>query len=77
MASPIKTAKQMFDQFLSKHDPATGDLSPSEVRPLRAKKAASALAAKGGVARAVKLTPKKRQEIAKRAAKARWKNPRA
>lgn len=30
---------------------------------------------KGGVARASKLTPERRKEIAKRAAEARWKRP--
>ena len=34
--------------------------------------AAKSLGAKGGKARAQKLTPEKRSEIAKRAAKARW-----
>ena len=35
-------------------------------------KAAQALGKKGGVARARKLTPKERSEIARKAAKARW-----
>ena len=39
--------------------------------------AAKALGAKGGKARAVKLTPKQRQEIAKKAARARWGVPAA
>jgi len=36
--------------------------------------AAKALGAKGGKARASKLTPEQRSEIAKRAAAARWKD---
>ena len=35
-------------------------------------KAAVALGRKGGAARASKLTPKQRKEIARKAAKARW-----
>lgn len=38
---------------------------------------ASALGKKGGAARAKALTPKKRSEIAKKAAKTRWKQPAA
>ena len=36
--------------------------------------AAKALGAKGGKARAAKLTPEQRSEIAKKAASARWKD---
>lgn len=38
-------------------------------------KAAVSLGKRGGMARAEALTPKKRSEIAKTAAKARWKKP--
>lgn len=38
-------------------------------------KAAVSLGKRGGMARAEALTPKKRAEIAKTAAKARWKKP--
>ena len=38
-------------------------------------KAAQALGRKGGKARAQVLSPKRRKEIAKKAAKARWKDP--
>jgi len=71
MGNPVKTAKEMFDSFLSKHDPAS--VSKPQTRGPQAQAAASALAAKGGVARAASLTPKKRRQIAKAAAKARWK----
>ena len=37
--------------------------------------AAKALGAKGGKARAEKLTPERRSEIAREAARKRWKNP--
>jgi hypothetical protein len=39
------------------------------------KSAASQLGSLGGKARAAKLSPKKRKEIAKKAAKKRWANP--
>ena len=39
--------------------------------------AAKALGAKGGKARAVRLSPERRKEIAKKAAKARWGVPAA
>jgi len=70
MAHPVKAAKQMFDQFLAKHDP--GVAAVPERRSRKAQAAASALAAKGGAARAASLSPKKRTQIAKRAAEARW-----
>ena len=38
----------------------------------RAKSAAAELGARGGKARAAKMTPEKRAEIAKKAARARW-----
>src|SRR6266581_1280551 len=38
----------------------------------RAKSAAAELGSRGGKARALKLTPKRRREIAKKAAKSRW-----
>jgi len=70
MANPVKAAKQMFDQFLAKHDPGSSvtlDSLSVEPRPAVAKRAR-----KGGIARAASLTPRKRRQIAKRAAKARW-----
>lgn len=41
----------------------------------RAKSAAAELGARGGKARAAKMTPQKRTEIARRAAAARWRKP--
>lgn len=71
MAHPVKVAKQMFDQFLSKRDP---DSVPPNIEEPQAQ-ITPALAAKGGRARAAALTPKKRRQIAKNAAKARWGKP--
>lgn len=73
MGNPIKTARQMFDQFLERADPS--GIPAPKVQGPQAKAAAGALASKGGVARAAKLPPKKRQQIAKTAANARWKKP--
>jgi hypothetical protein len=42
----------------------------------RAKSAAAELGSRGGKARAAKLSPKRRAEIAKKAAKARWRSER-
>jgi len=70
MGNPVKTAKEMFDSFLLKHDPAS--VPKPQARGPQAQAATSALAAKGGIARAASLTPKKRRQIAKKAAKTRW-----
>jgi hypothetical protein len=61
-------------------DMSTGDLPKEEPPPEREKNpAAVALgklgASKGGKARAENLSPKKRAEIAKKAAEARWRKP--
>jgi hypothetical protein len=47
---------------------ATGEITEDQ----KVKSAAAELGSKGGKARAKSLTPKKRKEIAKGAAKARW-----
>lgn len=49
---------------------ATGEIE--DMREADVKKAAVAMGRKGGKARAEKLTPEKRSEIAREAAKARW-----
>lgn len=64
MANPIKTAKNIFDHFLSKVDPEA--VGPAEAQIQVANPYA------GGKARAVNLSPKRRKQIAKKAAKARW-----
>lgn len=51
---------------------ATGEID-DEVDEDGKNKAAQALGRKGGIARASKLSKKKRSEIAKNAAKSRWK----
>jgi hypothetical protein len=48
---------------------ATGEI---EDKKAPAKSAAAELGSKGGKARAAKLSPEKRKEIAKKAAKKRW-----
>jgi acyl-CoA reductase-like NAD-dependent aldehyde dehydrogenase len=50
---------------------ATGEIEDSTTEDV--KKAAVAMGRKGGKARAEKLTPDERSEIARKAAKARWK----
>jgi hypothetical protein len=64
MADPIKTAKGMFDNFLSKVDPEA--VGPAEAQIQVANPSA------GGKARAANMSPKRRKQIAKKAAKTRW-----
>jgi len=72
MADAIKTAKKIFDQFLSKADPASmPDYDPNAKDPQ--KQSAGREGGKvGGLARAKALSPQKRKGIAKKGAKARW-----
>lgn len=67
---PNLLAKDIFDVFLSKADPE------AKAEPAVKNQAAVALGRlgglKGGKARAEKLSPRKRKEIAKKAAEARW-----
>jgi hypothetical protein len=73
MADPIKTAKSMFDNFLSKADPlAMPGYSPDAKDP-QARAAGLKGARAGGIARAASLTPKRRNQIARKAANSRWK----
>jgi hypothetical protein len=51
---------------------ATGE-EPDDIDP--AKSAAAELGSRGGKARAARMTPERRAEIAKKAARARWKAP--
>lgn len=51
---------------------ATGEADESSTTSDGKNKAAVELGRKGGAARAKNLTPKKRSQIAKRAARARW-----
>jgi hypothetical protein len=72
MADPIKTAKNMFDNFLSKADPLAMPGYSPDAKDLQAQAAGLKGARRGGLARATSLTPTKRQQIAKKAAKVRW-----
>jgi hypothetical protein len=51
---------------------ATGE-EPEELETDRVKSAAAELGSRGGKARAAKMTPQRRAEIAKKAAASRWK----
>jgi hypothetical protein len=74
MADPIKTAKHIFDQFLSKADPASmPDYDPNAKDP-QAQAAGRKGGKRGGAARAASLSPRKRKQIARKAAETRWKN---
>ncbi|MGH9873918.1 MAG: histone H1 [Pyrinomonadaceae bacterium] len=66
---PNEFARSILDTIIAKHD-------PESVKGKDAKKVASGLkgGSKGGHARAKNLTAKKRSDIAKKAAKARWKS---
>jgi hypothetical protein len=72
MADPIKTAKRMFDEFLSKADPACMAGYDPKVKDPQAQAAGRKGGLKGGKVRAEKLSAKRKREIAKLAASARW-----
>lgn len=77
---PTRSSKHMDMNQLAKRilDEATGE-APKTKPPMVKNQAAVELGKlggkKGGVARAIKLTPDQRREIAVNAAKARWKTP--
>ena len=77
---PTRSSKKLDLNQLAKRivDEATGEQPKTEPPPVK-NAAAVALGKlggqKGGVARAAKLSPKKRTAIAKKAAAARWKKP--
>ena len=75
MAKKAKLPKDANQLAKSIVDIATGEMR--EIKPVDEVKAAAAALGrlgglKGGKARAESLSPKKRSEIAKKAAKARW-----
>lgn len=76
MAKKAKLPADINKRAKSIVDIATGEESAEQIDPIKA--AAAALGRKGGLkggnARAESLSPKKRSEIAKKAAAARWKN---
>lgn len=75
MAKKVKLPADINKRAKSIVDIATGECEDKEQDPIKA--AAAALGRKGGLkggkARAAKLTPEQRQEIAKKAAAKRWK----
>ncbi|MGH9447326.1 MAG: histone H1 [Terriglobia bacterium] len=72
MADPIKAAKHIFDQFLSKVDPASMPNYDPNAKDQQAQAAGRKGGKKGGLVRAASLSPTRRHKIAKLAAKARW-----
>lgn len=76
---PIKSAQRVLDEIIAKHDPESITLETVKAAQDSGKNlAAVALGRlgglKGGKARAEKLSPRKRKQIAKKAALTRWKN---
>ena len=75
---PKRSSKPHSDPNLAAFDAIarlTGDEGPTDLQALRRQAAAilgSLGGKRGGPARAAKLSAKRRKEIAKRAAKARW-----
>jgi hypothetical protein len=72
MADAIKTAKRIFDQFLSKADPASMPDYRPNAKDAQAQAAGRKGGKRGGPARTAKLSANKRSHIAKEAARARW-----
>ena len=70
---PIRLARDIFDEFLSKADPKAVAENPPVDRTAQHKEAGRKGGLKGGKARAASLTPRKRTELAKKAAGVRWK----
>lgn len=72
MADPIKTAKHIFDKFLSKADPASVPNYDPSAKDAQAQAAGREGGKVGGPERARLLTVSKRRRIAKQAAAVRW-----
>ena len=76
---PNQLAHQVFLESIGeapKYDPDQVEAKPTDTSKNPAAVALGRLGGlKGGAARAAKLTPKKRSQIAAKAAKARWKKP--
>jgi hypothetical protein len=72
---PIEIAHSIFDDFLSKHDPDSVTKQPQpEGKDPKRQAAGRVGGLKGGKARAEKLSRTQRSEIAKKAAKTRWRH---
>ena len=67
------TARKVFEQGIGEHLDGTPLENPNEGKNPHAVALGRMGGQKGGKARAAKLSPKRRSQIAKRAAKARWK----
>jgi hypothetical protein len=67
------TARKVFEQGIGEHLDGTPLENPDEGKNPHAVALGRMGGQKGGKARAAKLSPKRRSQIAKRAAKARWK----
>jgi len=73
MADPIKTAKRIFDQFLSKADPAaTITKKESPTVSIYMAQIGSEGGKIGGKRRLETMSPKRRKIVARKAAQARW-----
>jgi hypothetical protein len=72
MANPIKTAKHIFNEFLSKADPASMPNYDPNSKDTQAQAAGRKGGLKGGKARAKRLNAERRSAIAETAANARW-----
>jgi hypothetical protein len=70
----ITLANDLFNEFLSKADPDAPPIIPPDEKRAKAKAAGKLGGLKGGKIRALRLSAKKRTNIAKKAAKSRWNN---
>ena len=68
------TARKVFEQGIGEHLDGTPLENPDEGKNPHAVALGRLGGQKGGLARAKRLSPKKRSDIAKKAAKARWKS---
>ena len=70
---PVETARSIFDDFLSKADPDSVTAKPEpEGKDPKRQRAGRMGGLKGGKVRALRLSVKRRKEIAQKAAKSRW-----
>lgn len=72
MADPIKAAKNIFDQFLSKADPDSMPNYDPNSKDKQAQESGRKGGIKGGRSRAKKLPASKRSAIAAKASQTRW-----
>ena len=72
---PITLANDLFNEFLAKADPDAPPVRPENDKRTKARSAGRLGGLKGGKARARSLSPKKRKQIAKKAAQSRWQKP--